>query len=121
MQLDENDSNIGGNDVLLYFGNFLSSHMKIRKLLRMVTSFRTNIKLEFLPSLQGPLDKADTRCFRERKNILSLAVETHHQPASSVVITLALAYCSFTIINTNAANVREGSNWGCDTSLFSLQ
>jgi hypothetical protein len=24
---DENDSNIGGNDVLLYLGNFLSLHM----------------------------------------------------------------------------------------------
>jgi len=50
--------------------------MKNPKLLRMVTSFRTNIKLEFLPSLQDPLDKDDIRSFRERKNLLSLAVET---------------------------------------------
>ena len=75
-QSDENDSNTGGNDVLLHLGNFLSSHMKNPKLLRMVTSFRTNIKLEFLPSLQDPLDKDDIRSFRERKNLLSLAVET---------------------------------------------
>jgi hypothetical protein len=50
--------------------------MKILKLLGMVISFMTNIKLEFLPSLQGPLDKADTGYFRERKNLLSLAVKT---------------------------------------------
>jgi len=113
--------NIGGNDELLCLGNFLSLHMNILKLLGMVTSFTTNIKLEFLSSLQGPLDKADTGCFRERKNLLSLAVETPNHPASSVVITLVLTYYSFTITNANAANVRGGSDWVCDTSLFSLQ
>jgi hypothetical protein len=87
----------------------------------MVTSFTTNIKLEFLPSLQCPLDKADTGCFRERKNHLSLAVETPNHPTSSVVITLVLTYYSFTITNANAVNVRGGSNWGRDTSLFTLQ